>query len=338
MEPVIHRQSILNVVKASAADIDSTSMPGYIVLPGLNPIPASTISKVDKTIYAAEVRQFITVTIPTIVASTVYGVQGGELQSKDQNQNFNKLHPFKTTAPAVLSGTALTDKVNVAFILAWKINQKRRSTNYHLIAGPVATFTNATTAYAGAIGDVIVGLTSGAKAIVAKVNSGTEKLVLMQTTQDFTDTEAVSINGVVTTTTAATNVYTGNLGILDDAGYYPALGHRSGASSWAPGPNITTVTPTTAAVYGFGDGARMLDDVPRLEPRSPNLAYGQWNFATNDLPVASKKYNRFVITYANPLQAESRKNVETNRVLQQAIWVDKDEAEYGDFETAIEAL
>lgn len=341
METRVHKQSILNTLLAAAGDIDTTTLPGKVVIPGLNPIPAAGIKRVVKTAATAEVAQFITIEAPTIVADTRYAVRGHELQATDMNKIFNTMKPFATTSAAVLSGVALTDQVNVVYSLGWRIMQLAKSGQLRVNAGPIATFTNATTAYAGVIGDTIEGITSGAKAVVASVTGANEKVVIMLSSNDFTDTEAVKINGVVTTTTAATNVYTGNLGILDDAGYFPAMGHRKGKSSWIVGDGFaaTALTVTRAAVYGFGIGARMLDDVPRLSAyMSPNLNSGQWNFATNALPLAANTYTRYIIVYDEDSTPDSMNSRTAKTEQAQAVWVHATSGNFGAFDTAILAL
>ena len=337
METRIHRQSLLN--SYAAADIDTSSMSGYVKIPGLNPIPTAGIKNVIKTVSTAERQQFVTITMPTIVLSTRYAVRGHELQAQGMDKEYNKLKSFAYTSPATLSGTALTDKVNVAWVIGWKIMQVAKAGKLHVKAGPVATFTNATVAYAGAVGDIIVGVTSGAKAIVAKVNSGTEKLVIMLTNLDFTDTETITVNGAAATgTTCATNVYTGNLGILDDAGYFPAKGHRKGATSWAAGDNITTVTVTSAATYSFGIGTRLLDDVPVLERSTPNLNSGLWNFATNNLPVSGYAYAQYIIVYDVDAQVDSMTSAGSKIENAQAVWLYESEGDFGATDAALLAL
>ena len=336
-ETRIHKQSLLNNPAATA---DTTSMPGYTIFDGLNPIPTALIKEVIQNLRVVEVQQLITFTTPTIVASTRYSVHGGELQSTDKNKVGNKSDVYAATSQAVLSGTALTDKINVIYPIGWKIMQKAKAGDLHVTAGPTATFTNATTAYAGVIGDEIEGITSGAKAVVAVINSATEKIVIMTTSNDFTDTEAIKINGVVTTTTAATNVYTGNLGILDDAGYYPAKGNRKGPSSWQVGDNFasTALAVTRAGVVGRGIGTRLLDDVPVMETYSPNLNSGQFFFATNEAPTAGKTYTSFDIVYDVEHKQASHVNAVGKYENCQRLWLRDDATNYAALAIVINAL
>jgi len=81
--------------------------------------------------------------------------------------------------------------------------------------------------------------------------------------------------------------------ITDDAGYYPARlnggsGGRKGTSSIVAVTNAdgtgyvqSQIADTTSAVYSFGNGARMLQDMPVLHAYSGNIISGEY-----DTPVA----------------------------------------------------
>jgi hypothetical protein len=337
METRIHRQSLLN--SYAAADIDTTTLPGMVAIPGLNPIPASNIKNVVKKVAVSEVRQLVTFTLPTIVASTRYAVRGNELQAQGMDKEYNKLKNYATTSAAVLSGNATTDKVNVAWVIGWKIMQVAKTGKLNVQAGPTTTLVVSATA-GWAAGTTLKGNVTGAKGVVATVTNGTTAVVIMLTTTVFTAGDnALIVNGATTAVTTTSATYTGNLAVLDDAGYFPAKGHRKGASSWVNGDNISTApTTTTAAVYGFGQGTRMLEDVPVLDRNSPNLNSGIWNFATNNLPTAGKTYTRYIIVYDADAQMDSMTSVGAKIENAQAVWLEDSEADYAATDAALLAL
>lgn len=112
--------------------------------------------------------------------------------------------------------------------------------------------------------------------------------------------------------TAATLTGGAGFTLTDDAGYYPARVNgasngRGGAtaiyaitnsdgSGWTTSSNVTV---TTAAVYSFGEGSRMDDDIPVIHGYSGNLVSGELDApkaADGTYATAGQKYDAIIIT------------------------------------------
>lgn len=98
--------------------------------------------------------------------------------------------------------------------------------------------------------------------------------------------------------------------ITDDAGYYPARlnggsGGRKGTSSIVAITNSdgtgyvqSQIADTTRAVYSFGDGTRMLQDMPVLHAYSGNIISGEYDAPTavdGTFAVSGQLYDAFYI-------------------------------------------
>lgn len=118
---------------------------------------------------------------------------------------------------------------------------------------------------------------------------------------------ADSSNMVIAATVGSGNGFT----ITDDAGYYPARSN-GGSGGRLGAPNVYTVTnadgsgwptsvmsTTTAAVYAYGVGTRMSQDMPVLHAYSGNIIAGEIDAPTatdGTFAVAGQLYDSFVIT------------------------------------------
>jgi len=346
MEANLFKQTVVNTL-AGAANVDTATLAGYALITGLDPIVVADIVSVTHDTYAAEVQQYITVTMPTIVADTVYGLQAGSLGETGQEW-FKRLRPYRHTTLATLSGTALIDQQNVINNIAYKMNN---SSKLNVWAGQIAPVTvhGATTPVGG----------FDANTIVTGSVTGTSMLVISSTATSFVGivlngiyptvadlvfsgttggVASASASGAPTVTAAA-----GTMAILDKPGYFEQGTLRKGKTTVIAGDNIldTAVVETTAAVYQFGEGAEMLKIMPTWEPSTGRIASGLWHGPNtqynSDLFVAGNNYDRSTILYtaqseANAATQHPRRNVE------QAIWYQTGDAAKAAFVAALDAL
>lgn len=327
MERRIVKSILLN--DPTAAMINTSAVSGYVKLPYIDLIRLSDIKSKVEVASAAEVRQLVTITMPTIAAETRYAIKVGNTQQRREEVGQN-LKIFGHTTGA-LSGDATTDKYNVAKAMAYKINQSKLFCK----AGPTVTLTHAA-GNAVAQFDTVTGATSGATGVAITVAAGST--VVIVTSGTFVAETVTSSLGVSNTVSATT--VSGNMAILDDAGYFPAKGVRKGKNTVLAVQNInqSAVAITTAAVYSVGQGTRMLDDVPVKEVLSDNLASGNWDFPTNEAPQAGKEYQLFVLNTEEPAPANSVINAQVNVLKAYRIYLRKDATNYAATRTAILAL
>jgi hypothetical protein len=148
--------------------------------------------------------------------------------------------------------------------------------------------------------------------------------------------------------------------ITDKAGYFPynrqGMNNRRGASlvrvitnTDGTGFAKTNISLTTAAVYAFGQGQDLLNDIPVYDIMTGNLISGELDAAVTStgLPaVVAQKYNAFSIAFsrnvANASGFGGTKNVSDDFVY--VIYVDNGTgavttnlAGYGTFKTALDA-
>lgn len=127
--------------------------------------------------------------------------------------------------------------------------------------------------------------------------------------------------------------------ITDDAGYYPA--RLNGASSGRTGAttvkaltnadgtgfiNSTAVSTTTSAVYGFGVGARMINDTPVFANLLGNLISGELDApiaADGTYATSGQQYDAFAILCNKPSEVPAVSGVQGFKVWEQLVYVDK---------------
>ncbi len=138
---------------------------------------------------------------------------------------------------------------------------------------------------------------------------------------------------------AATSTGGAGFTITDDAGYYPA--RLNGASNGREGATIVlavtnpdgsgfvnstaTTTVTTAAVYAWGVGSRMVNDITVMSNMTGNLISGELD-APVDLsgnpPVAGQQYDAFAFTLVQNNDIPEMSNIFGFKLSEQIIWVD----------------
>lgn len=315
----------------AAGSVDTTTIPGKLVIGKMNPIELADIKKIHpKIVYAAEQRQVLSITIPTVVAATKYAIIFNGQDNENENHSIGDL-PIRARIEA-LTGTAAIDKLLIG--LQW-VRALRQNRGLNVDAGVRATIDHATGAFT--VGEEVVGVTSGARGIVRSGGSATAAVIDIYSGQ-FSATENITQPTTGITRLANTITYTGKVFVTDDAGYFALNTTRKGKSSISPGLNVVTVTEETAAVYGFGAGADVVKMVPIMNQNDNNLASGSLGFPTYEAPVASNNYNMYVIETSQTVDNTSISSVGGAIPKRYEVWYKTDAVDVAAFETAIEAL
>lgn len=327
-----------------AGDIATAN--GYHRIKGLRPIRQGSILSISKQTPVVEVQGYKTVAMPTTpLASTKYGISFGYPDSESGSVG-NSVTNIAITTPSVLTGTALTDRQNIAAALASRINRKY---GYAVYAGLACTITHGATSPAGgfALYSKITGGTSGAIGYVVATTTTTATVVFVNGIISA-GTEALSgtaaSDGVsAATATLATTTFTGNLGLLDVAGYCSADHKRQrvfvpfvGAGAGIPASAVTVVI---AGVKGVLQGTRMLDDVHIADRFTDNLVSGLYGFAAfGEVPVAGSQYYLYKITVAEDASMGGNSSVVPESRIAFYVYARTAQAGTAAFDSAILAL
>ena len=340
---VVIRKGLLNTVGASGdnvlTDAASGAFPGQSLIcldndtvppvPVLPPIIKGTVKGAWKQASQAEVVQIAVIgrTAETIVASTRYKIEiyNGLKYESEQPSPFQ----YAYTSPAVLSGTAATDRENVYSALKTKINNHTANkVTAHLLRSVAFTTGTDNAGAIPAVGETVTQETSGVTAKIAAVvvtsgnftghnAAGTIYLY------DFTDEASWSASsktltggtsGAVVTSAAALTSGVG-LAIVDDAGYYaprPQSGRGKSYIALTQGFATATVEIGTATlavgttglligragVYAIGIGSRMVYDTPVFTPDGVCIVSGEAWFQLNAVVDPAKTYTTFLFEIA----------------------------------------
>ena len=349
METVVIRKAIINTLGAAGANVANVSASG--AYPGacivctdntlnplveyLPPITKGTCVRATKLASQAEVVgiSVIGMEAETIVASTRYKIEIHCPKEKYMSQH-KEPSIYAYTSPAILSGTAVTDMLNVYTILAAKINADTSNHSTAHLMYKVA-FTGGTTALPQ-VGETVTQSTSTitAKIAAVEVTSGNFTATNAAGTiwlYDFSaigswDATSETLTGgtsgaVVTTAAALTH---SGLVIVDDAGYYAASpSQRKGANSVNVTQGFTTAkvdigqrsTDTTLlvggtgllrgrpAVYSNGIGTEMLTRIAAYHADKMDYVSGDADLILNEAPVAGRTYTEFrIVVNGKPIQ------------------------------------
>lgn len=265
-------------------------------------------------------------TIETIAASTRYAIDIWNPEADYESHSQTPMR-YAYTSPAVLSGTAATDRTNVYTALAAKINAYAGN-NCVAYGLAVADYTLGTSVgdvdTNFIVGEIVTQETSGYTAQVAActITSGTfagdnaaGKIYLynlsnaawLTTLKTLTaaghvvavgDKTPATSNCVVSVTNATTLFYQG-LVIVDDPGYFISTKSRGGINRVGLVSGFTTATASVilAGRYSIGCGTDMLALRPVFDMTGQQLIAGniEYNFLGGTLPVAGAFYNKTVI-------------------------------------------
>lgn len=351
----VFNASLLNTYASTDIVTDTSMIPNMYRILGIFPITKGTLQGITAINPTAEVRQEVTIggaVAPVVAASSKYTIILGNTDNTREGAHLQNM-PYNYISPPALTGTAATDRYNMYYRLALNINNNISNfcQAYNMI-----TITQTNTA-AFAENEIITQSVSGAVGINIKTVSGgaagtTGTLTIGVISGTFT-TASATLTGSVTGTASATaaTITTGiGLRIIDDAGYFPANGGRTGVntvvlpavSAWAT--PATMIVVTTTGVYSFGQGTRMAQDVPVLERTSPNLASGTWEMATNNAPVGGATYQCYKIIDTVSASSGMPGSGNNSITRTQVLWLEKTDASgtpitnYAATNTAILAL
>lgn len=299
--------SLLNAY--AAADIDVSTFPGFVKIPGLPAIPLLSYSGFTKTIGVAEVVQVRTIgvapsAIPVIAAGTQYQIKIGNDGLRSIGAQ-NALRPVGATAPDTLSGNAPYDRQLIYQDIANKINS---DASFFMTAYPVITVAYVISVGTALVGDIVTETATGATGIVLSLNAGVTLLTVAVlpgpawsglVTGTSVITTITSSSTLVSTSATHATVAGFGLRLVDDAGYYSPefKRNRLGANTilltkgFVPMATYISNTPdalhTINAVYAHGVPSDMLTQIPVQNSTDTNLAQGTVNFPTNNAPIAS---------------------------------------------------
>lgn len=339
----VYKKGLLNVLIAAGANvvadlparlfhiIDVAGTPYSDII---HPIPyEATNRKVYIQASVAEVRQQVLIgkDEETIVASTRYRVEISNPFWKEQGANAG-VKKYSYTSTAVLTGNANTDRYNVFYALATKINANA-SNNVEAILVSRMPYTTGATA-APAVGATLTETAGGETATVVaiEITSGTfatndaAGFVWVHTPSATFEGGASTYSGGSLTTTA---VFTDGQALLikDDAGYYRQTTGRSGISTVNITQGFTTsvATVVVVGVYSRGIGSEMA----LLAPAFDNYGADITNDVDGDqyLPGltidTTKTYTKYIFEYDVPVDRSGLMGFPKTSTLQQVLWIDE---------------
>jgi hypothetical protein len=324
----------------------------------LYPIPfEATVRKSFKLASVAETRQMVALgqTAETILASTRYRVGINNMFLKDQSAAKNEM-VFAYTSPAVLTGSADTDRYNVWYALAAKVNayttDNVEAFLMHKVAFTSGNSGTSATAFSTASGTNVVTYgspgvqtTGGATFKVAACTTsgvftgaatGTMYIYDIKTSAGVSDPTAFIASAVNTVTdpitaenitfTVAVAVTQGQgMVVVDDAGYYSQITGRTGISTVTLDEGFTTSTAVIQCigVYSRGIGTDMLAIVPvfdRFGADIVNDVDGD-QYMPGFTPAAGTTYTKCMLVYDVPVDRTGLMGTpQINQVIQ-VIWL-----------------
>lgn len=302
---------------------DAVNTSGVIKITGLPAFLKTDLISITRTAANAETVQTVKIgetTVPTIAASTKYqlklGVTGNRIEGGQSN-----LKAYGYTAPAVLTGTAATDRFNAYTSLAYKINND--PTN-KVAAQNVVTLAQTTNGAAYAAGEIITGTTTGAKGVVL---AGTTANLTVNVTNGISFVGETAATGSITGVTTTMGAVTLGVGlrIVDDGAYYDVENINNGATTVLPtlGFVAANVVISTAAIYANGQGADLIKMMYAQEKTSENRAAGVHEFPTNSAPISGKSYSRYTILVRPNASSQAISDSIAKQEFRYILWVDE---------------
>lgn len=287
--------------KCSTIVADNTADP---LVPIINfPLKTGKVKAVTYITSAAEVRRQWLIggeETEVVVASRKYSIGINHVDSNNKDQLYSY------TAPAVLSGTAATDRANLYTVLAGKINA-RYDNFLEAILVYEAAYTGGDV-HLPVIGETFTETTGGETAIIVgyTITSGTiaghdaaGKLYLHTPSATF-EGGAGTATSTFACTLAAQSAWVAAQGIClkDDAGYFTTPeDFRSGASivTLQSGFTVATADLIIDRTYAQGIGTEMLLHTPAYSKAKMDLISGDMDYTFNQAPTAGKTYTLAII-------------------------------------------
>lgn len=331
MESKVVKAYLLNTPVAG----DSVLSGGVVTVTGWFPIIQKNIIFAEKIVAVAETRQVVTIVASAnIIASTKYQVAIGNTGNRREGAQ-SQLQYYGYTSPAVLTGTAATDKHNAYYSLATKINA---SGSNRARAGAKITIAHDAEVGVYVFGEVIVGGTSGAQGYM--VQEAANVLTIAVFSGIFINGEVLTgqTSGATSNSTAGPTLGLG-LWIRDDGNYFSS--YREGLFQGAntvlatKGFASTDASVTTAAVYSAGQGARLEKDVPVMELLSPNLSKGLFSMATTETVDTALTYTLWVVKDIVNAEAFAGSGLTAGAERVQVLWANDAAAGYAAFAAAM---
>jgi len=325
---------------------------GMIDIPGLPRIPFDMWSG-DVTVDTnqTEVAQSYDVSLAaTILSNTNYGFK---LKSFRRNYNHDAdFLPIRTRSAAVLSGTAATDKHNVYWGLANRINGQP---SLSATAYPVVTVAYSSQSANFTVGKILTGGTSGAQGIIlADTDAGTSGTLTvgMTTTTNFVVETITDNNGTPGSATGAVATLGVKLRIVCKGGYevalhyYNFIGTVLGPLAIATDPLMnsytTDVTSVTTGRTRFGLGSDLVNMRPVFEQSTDNQLTGALVYPGNATPLAASSYNFVNIKVKNTNSGQGigdASGIKDNSWASYGVWANpSDGTNYNAFIAALNAI
>lgn len=336
----VAKSSLQNSVPTTVPE-DTSVTPNRLLIPGLLPINENELRSIEWYDAIAEVRQQAQVGVaatPTVVAGQKYQfLFGNNEQTYESYQQ--QLSPINYTAPAILTGTAANDRVNMYTSFARQINSNPR---LNAQAQLIVTLVHATDVGDPLnVGEVVTGATSGATGIIIS-RADVTHINVAQTIGSVAFVNGENIDDETGSgpyaLTAGPTVGVG-LWIRDNAGYYAGKS-RAGVNTIVCAGPPGGLTPEmfnilVAGARSVGDGSFMIaNQIPVVEVTTENLSRGYWEYPIDNPPVATHVYAHFVVRDAPvSLSPVAIVNTESSTDRVQVLWVDKAATNYAAFKT-----
>ena len=323
--------AFLNTVAAAGANVlDDTTAKQYVVCSDntsdpvsqiLPPIPYGKIISVDYITSNAEVTKIALINtsatlFETIVASNRYKIQVVEHMG-DVGTIKPKTSVYAYTAPAVLSGNAITDRLAVYTALINKINAHSAATftASRTILVPYTAGTSAGDAETNfTVGEVVTQTTSTVTGKVAQctISSGTmagDDAAGYLWVYDISDYDTLdtstdrdwtgSTSAVVVTGTAAGIKTVAGITVIDDTGYFTSDLNRGGVTNVSiDGFSSDAVTITREGEYADGIGSVLAALYPSYTRDKRDVVSGDDKLHSNfGEPSSSLVYTKCIISF-----------------------------------------
>lgn len=306
-----------------AAQVDTATYAGQVWIKGLIPFKHSNYVGYTVKTPAAEVQQVLTVAaLAAVATNTKYQIKVGNVLDR-QFENVNQLKPYTAVTPAIGGINANVDNYNLQTRLASRINSDTGA-NYFAGAQVQIAFASTTVApvspglnrpvwvkgsLSGSVAFIYftaAGVSSIGQGAITTANLNIWNGVLPITNDVFTAINSpidgslgtLTANFPVVTATPITTALGKGLIIVDNSGYYNAFGNRHGISGYqvSAGFQPSDMSVTVVGAVSYGQGPRMLQNVPVKEVSSDNLARGDWNFPSASNNPVSDPVSSSVVT------------------------------------------
>lgn len=287
----------------------------------LPPIPYGKIINVEYITSNAEVTKISLINTSATLFETIVALNRYKIQIVENMGDVGTIKPksaiYAYTAPAVLSGNAITDRLAVYTALINKINAHAAAT-YSASRTILVPYTGGSSvgdvATDFTIGEVVTQTTSTVTGKVAKstISSGTmagDDAAGYLWIYDISDYDTLDVgtnrvwtgttSGIVVTGTAAGIKTVAGITVLDDAGYFTSSNQRGGVTNVSVdgfASDVESITRQGEYADGIGSVLSALYPVYTRDKRDVVVGEDKLH-SVFDVPSASKNYTKCVITF-----------------------------------------